>query len=207
MRTIRSYLRDGWNWTSNRILLLGAEKDFVEDVEVRTNEVVSDGFRDLWVEKFRRALRLIDGVHPIVGRRLRRYVDLVVISDVQGPEYVHSIRAIRLLGPKLTHQDIEGVALEVVHEVTHARIRAWGIPYEDGNQARHERACVRAEVRMALRLPNGRSRAEAALAKLRTPWWTPEALNQRRIGEIERLELPASWKTFLTDRIRRRSEK
>lgn len=77
-----------------------------------------------------------------------------------------------------------------------------GIRYSHDARARHELACVKAEVRFAMRI--GRSDlAERAVAKLDEPWWSDEALKPRALAEFDRLDLGGPVGRLLRQRVER----
>lgn len=80
----------------------------------------------------------------------------------------------------------ERIALQIVHEATHAALWARGFDYEPANRQRIEQVCVRAEVRFAERLADGNSLKAEALAKLEgPPWWTDSAIAHRLETDLD----------------------
>jgi hypothetical protein len=100
------------------------------------------------------ALRLVREGSPTVFKRMEQNVDRFAITERHGPKYWHQFRVcVFSLGQVLEWQPSQLASL-VVHEVTHATIRARGInPREDVTMVRKaERMCVRAQLRFARRL-------------------------------------------------------
>lgn len=149
----------------------------------------------MWFEKVRRALVLIETTAPHVMRRLRNDVDRILVDGARGSAYIRPIRTIRLYGRTLQHFDTVRAAMTIVHEGTHARIAARGIPYAAGQRGRQERLCVEAEARFVARLPGGAEIARKEMQKLQHRWWCDEALAERDQEERKRL------RTLLLDRL------
>lgn len=163
------------------------------------------GFAPVWFEKIRRALALIERTSPRIARRISRDVDSILVSQIVGPDYVRGVRAIRLRGPAMLQREVRDVALTIIHEATHARIANRGISYAQGQQARHEHACVRAEARFARKLPGGDALVDDIMSKLERRWWTDDARRSRRLAEFDRLNLKGPIPRFIRRRIERRS--
>lgn len=137
----------------------------------------------------------------MVLSRLRQDVDCILIDAVVGNHFYTAARAIRLRGPSLDRIDTARVAKILVHEATHARIEARGIPYARDQQARHERVCVNAEKRFARKLMDGDALADESEDQLKTPWWTDEERQKRKVREWEELGVP-QWLPKLLRRLR-----
>jgi hypothetical protein len=86
----------------------------------------------------------------------------------------------------------------LVHEATHARLWGCGIPYTVANRDRVERACLRAEMRFASRMPNPTITLEWIEAKLKNASsWSDSSLRERRKHEIGGFDLPNWLRRFL----------
>lgn len=181
--------------------LLGTQRDSWHGLRLYADEDEDADFSVLWLEKVRRALALIEQTAPQTAARVRRDVRLISVSGVWGPDYEDVLRAIRLHGPALLWQDSTQVALTIVHEAMHARIARRGIPYADDQRERHERAATAAEVRFAKKLPGGEELVGPVLQKLQTPWWTDEALAERRLREFDLLKWHGRLARFFRRRI------
>lgn len=123
--------------------------------------------------------------------RLKRDVRRLVVIDQAGPEFWPRLRAC-VLTPRGLALDEEEVALTIVHEATHARLYRSGIPYHPQLRARIENCCVKQEIEFAHTLPRGATLAEARRAQLETPWWSPDALFERRLSQLQGAGAP-NW--------------
>jgi hypothetical protein len=75
-------------------------------------------------------------------------------------EYSPTLEAIIIRPAFLLERPIMSVALLIVHEATHARLRRKGLRYLPGVKNRHERRCVREEISFAGRLGDPQEREE-----------------------------------------------
>ena len=94
-------------------------------------------------------------------------------------------------------RDAESVATAIVHEATHARLWHRGIRYDEAVRQRVEGICLRRELALARKLPDGhhvRQWAENTLA-LPVSYWTDESARDRSLqGRIEALQhLERNW--------------
>lgn len=64
---------------------------------------------------------------------------------------------------------VEELALTLVHEGTHARLRRRGFGYDEAIRGRIERICIRSELSVAQRLPNGAPLIEPREERLQWP--------------------------------------
>lgn len=187
MFSIRSRVARLWWWAWPRLeLRLGEHSEFGGFELIAVDHGLED-FAPMWFEKVRRALILIETTAPHVARRLRKDVDRIVIDGARGSGYIRSLRAIRLYAGTLQHFDTIRAAMTIVHEGTHARIAARGIPYAADQRGRQERLCVKAETRFAARVPGGAEIATGEMRKLQRRWWSDEAMAERRQNETERI--------------------
>ncbi len=91
----------------------------------------------------------------------------------------------------------------IIHEATHGRIHAFGIPYAPAMRDRIENACVAQEVAFARRLPGGEALAESEIRGLDRQWWTPKALLDHQVESAQAHKLP-NWLVHLITWIGRR---
>jgi len=129
-------------------------------------------------------LDLIGAYDPQRLHEIERDVRRFGIEKVGGDRYDHGFRAHVLSKHWLSEINNTVVALNVVHEATHARIAARGVPYNQATAARIEALCVGQEIAFARRLPGDQQWIVAIEQKLEKPWWN--ATNQRAKRE-ERL--------------------
>lgn len=138
----------------------------------------------------------VDAALDVIGRhqsrrllRIKRDVHRFLIVDQAGPEFWPRLHAC-VLTPRGLSLDDEEVAVTIVHEAMHARLYATGIPYHPELRDRIERCCVKQEIAFAHSLPRGETLAETSRAQLETPWWTPDALFERRLSQLEEAGAP-----------------
>jgi hypothetical protein len=86
----------------------------------------------------------------------------------------------------------ELIAAVIVHEATHARLWRCGIRYKEAQRPRIEEICLRREIALAAKLPNGedvRDRAERTLPLCASgDYWTDAAFFARYVeGSVEAL--------------------
>jgi hypothetical protein len=92
-------------------------------------------------------------------------------------------KAIQLSRIHLEASTLE-LASVLVHEVTHLRIEAFGVPYTESFQARIEHRCTREQASFLRKYGDeGAAMAELFEEELQRPWWTEQAHRQ----DIERL--------------------
>lgn len=131
------------------------------------------------------ALEIIAKHEPRRLDRIRRDLRHIVIFKQPGAAYWVDIAACAL-PPSIASNDAEDVALTIVHEATHARIRSRGIPYNPAQQARNERICVNEEVFFTAFLADGAERAAKRIARLEAPWWTAVQLRDWKFETLRR---------------------
>ncbi len=184
-----------------RLLLSGSARHRHGSLQLYAWDEDQDVF-PLWFEKVSRALSLIEEAQPWVYQRIGTDVERIFIDHIRGPMFYPPGRVVWLNGPNLHNAEVESVAGTLVHEATHARIWTNRIRYSRDNRARHEIACVKAEIRLAVRL--GRTDlAERAEARLDDPWWSDEALRKRALSEFDQVGLDGLVGRFLRRRVER----
>jgi hypothetical protein len=165
-----------WQWPVARGLLLVSTRTRLDGFDVYDASI--DG-TEAPLGRISEALELIRARAPRRSERLRRDVRRIVVIAAGGPEYWPEADAI-VVTRRTLDQSREEVALVIVHEATHARLWAMGIPYIHALRGRIEHTCVRAEVAFAQTLPDAEGWTERLQRKLETPWWTDDALRARR---------------------------
>lgn len=141
------------------------------------------------IPKVAEAIHLIGSRRPIFLRRIRRNLRGVVINNSRTG-YLENRRICILNDISVDRQDPEEIALDLVHEVTHAVLHRAGFRYEGHMRARLERACVKAEIRMAQFFPGGPALAERTAAKLDEVWWTDDDLREGRDADLRAASVP-----------------
>lgn len=148
------------------------------------------------------ALALIERYDPVVLLRLRGHLRAVVVNDSRTG-YLPYQKLCVLNSQSLDRQTPGEIALNLAHEVAHAVFHRAGIPYVEPVRTRIEEACVRAEVRLARKLPGGEDLATSAAAKLNQPWWSDADLESEREAQLRAAEVP-EWVIRLRRRLRTR---
>ena len=142
------------------------------------------------INKLTSALELLATHAPVRLAALRRDVSQIVVLPLPNlASYTHWDRVCMLNCDVVTWTKAEPdwIALLLVHEGTHARLRRAGFGNEDAVRARIERICITAELIVAQRLPNAKIYKKVAEARLDRPpsEYTDEA---RRLRESEHLD-------------------
>ncbi len=88
------------SWCAYRLTLFGTRKAKFRGLHIIA-DVNDPDHSQAWVAAVVDALNLLDRTAEFRFERMRRDVQRIIISGVVGPEYVHSLRAIRLHGPHL----------------------------------------------------------------------------------------------------------
>lgn len=138
---------------------------------------------------------------PVWLRRMRKHLRAIVI-DEQHTAYVPSQRTCRLDAAELDSESPAEVAIALVHETAHAVIQAAGHSYRPEKRARIERACLRAELRLAIRVGDAEL-VERISNDFGLVWWDDAQLRAVHDGDWRRLGLP-EWLIWLWRLIRPR---
>jgi len=131
------------------------------------------------LEHIREAMDLISSVDQRRFRILQRELSKILITWGDGPSFWPFSTACVLPKEYVEKEGTAGLASTIIHEVTHARLWRKGFRYDQEIRRRIESACVREQIRFALRLPEGPqivSRLEAAFEK---EWWSDEQIRDR----------------------------
>lgn len=126
-----------------------------------------------------KALELLAEHWPLALRRVQREIGRVLIVEKGRIQHLHPFK-----GCSLTQQVVslppEQVALVLVHEAAHGQIARWGTRQTDDVKERIERACVKRELALIDRLPEGREGLRDWVEqRLATEWWTEESTRER----------------------------
>jgi len=102
----------------------------------------------------------------------------------------------------------EHIALTLVHELTHARLCASGIPYEEGRRGSIEVICAMAELAFAQKLPNRPDLTERAERRI-TEWsagredhWSDDTMREAKLEQLREMGTP-NWILAVLRRISR----
>jgi hypothetical protein len=84
------------------------------------------------------------------------------------------------------------LAMTLVHEATHGYLGSRGFVYEEGRREQIEEICVRTEIALARRLPEGAELVAGAEAQLKIPsdYWKTGAFVQRDIEHLKKCGVP-----------------
>lgn len=177
-----------WIWLVARGLLLVSARSRIDGLAVYD---ATSGVSGAPLARLHDALELIRTRAPRRYLRIMRDVRRVVIIAAGGPEYWVQIDAIAITLLTL-NQSPEDVALAIVHEAMHARIALMGIPNPRVLRERIERICVKAEIAFAQTLPDADGWIAHVQRQLDTPWWTDDAVRERRADAWRELVKPPS---------------
>lgn len=134
------------------------------------------------------ALAVVESHNPTLLRRMRRNLRAIVIVRTRTV-YAAGRRLCLLNFVELDSGSSAEVALSLVHETTHAAIEAAGIPYRKGTRSRIERACVRAELRLATRIGDP-GLIEQTKRTMDLVWWEDDQMRAVREGEWRAVGIP-----------------
>lgn len=163
-RMILPYL----HWVYQRVLAIAllrmSIRDEVDGFMVHVDPNVPGGEQtiDAIYDRVGASLRMIRELAPLRWRRIQR--DVRRIAVFQPPtggygEFSPVMRAILLQPAYVLDRPEASVALLIVHEATHARLRNRGLRYLPDVRARHERICIRQEIELARKFPDEPQRA------------------------------------------------
>jgi len=131
--------------------------------------LASVGDKEEAFRRIDRALALTREHHSGSYRQVSRFLSLIVVTDVGSSLgwYWHPLRACFLDPSHVFRDSAEALAMTIVHEATHARIRQAGIDWEADCRPRVEAICIGAELRLAERLPEANALLENAMDRRR----------------------------------------
>jgi len=145
---------------------------------------------DLLEDRVGRALDLIAAYDPRQLRTITTYVRRFGIEPSGGDRYDPGFQAHVVSKDWLAQSNNTTVALNIVHEATHARLAARSILNNSSTAARIEAVCVRQEVSFARHLPGDQGWIEALARSTDDPWWTPEEQHRRREQRLRGVGAP-----------------
>jgi hypothetical protein len=155
-------------------------------------------------QRVKDGLGIIKAYDPRRFERIRRYLRLIALVERGGEVYDHALRTYIVDVGILKQRHTEEVAMAIVHEATHARLRHCGIQTTERNHARIEELCVKEEIAFASRLPGGAPFIEHARRKIHTPWWGKEESHRRVDEQLRSLGVP-KWVIRVRQRLTARS--
>jgi len=167
--------------------------------------LAADGDAEGFFRKIEAALELIAAASPRHFRCVQRYLDRIVLVTGGGEVYDEAMRGYLVDQPSFQGRTPVQIASAIVHETTHARLHRAGIPYNPPIRDRVEHCCVQQELDFLVSMPNTEPLVAAREAALLRPWWTPNALHERRIKQLEAYGFP-KFVVRIYDRWRRPKE-
>jgi hypothetical protein len=133
------------------------------------------------------ALGLINELHPRFFRRIRHDLKRFYIRRGAGAQYWSRLRLCVLEANRVSQGQAHEIALDIIHEATHARLLSAGIPWVPELFERVERRCVNAEILFCKRLSErGYSVGERILwyeRRLESPIYTRKAIHAWRLRD------------------------
>jgi hypothetical protein len=119
----------------------------------------------------------------------------ITVLKHNGAEYNRALDACVFDERFLAHEDASTnrIASAILHEATHARIERYGIIYEEGRRVRIESICLRRELALAARLPDGAQLQQLISGNLEWHLANPDFFSdaqfreRRHSGELEAL--------------------
>jgi hypothetical protein len=190
------------------------QPDFLDRIAIRKS--ISKQLDGIWIGSFgdashshailqrvEEALGLIKRFDPNRYARLCRDLSRIWVLPLPGfnGRYNVTLNACQLDVTFVLHPQtpLALVAATIVHEATHARFQHSGISYREGFRPRIERACRRAEIGFAAKLPDGgavRQRAEQALS-IPDQVWSTRALHLREVQGYAKALHERGWPRWL----------
>ncbi|MFA5193303.1 MAG: hypothetical protein WC740_21550 [Verrucomicrobiia bacterium] len=133
-------------------------------------------------------MKLIADVSPVCYARIRREFRGFLVNGIKGARaynacWNRTLETCELDIGYMCSEDatLADVATTIIHEATHAHLFHKGIDYNESRRARVERACFRAQIRFAKRLPDGKQIVDSVIGNMQREqsYWTNDALIQR----------------------------
>lgn len=132
---------------------------------------------------------LIQRHDPALLLRLRTNLRAIAIN-YSRTGYLRYLRLCVLNRSSIDIQTVDEIALDLAHEGAHAVLHRIGFRNDEAARERLEHACVRAELRLARRLPDGGRHVERLQSKFGQVWWTDEDLRLGREAELRTAQWP-----------------
>ena len=126
----------------------------------------------LLFERVGAALEMIRQYDPVRFRRMQREVAWIGVtnSPAYAGQYWPGPQAVVLDASFVRDFVVESIAMVIVHEATHARIRQTGVRVK-GREGRIEHTCVEQEIIFARRIPGTERLIQGAREKLASRYW------------------------------------
>lgn len=151
-----------------------------------------DASSDQWINKVGEALHFIEDYNPRLRRRIVRDLRRLVLFGVGGELYDPGVGCYVMDRMTMVARSVPEMALAIVHESIHARLfRRFGVRHQLAQIDRVEHLCINQEVAFA-ELTGDLSLMQTAREKHGENWWTPQAMEKRRMELRESVPWP-SW--------------
>ncbi len=182
-----------------RIEFAVAKKRSLHGVVVAVVPSSDKGVQEKIFVKVDQALKLIGEIFPVRCAQIRRHFRAIVVSGPPGLRVYNGrweqYRGVCLLAfdymisVEATPSDVAGT---IIHEFTHARLFLHGFGYEEEMRKRVDRACCKAVIRFARRLPDGQSIIESATYFMNcdSAIWNDSARLQREADAFLKIGCP-----------------
>ena len=158
--------------------------------------VKDDSHRATFFQKFGEALQLIADYDPMRLARIQRDLKRIILVPEAAGYYQHSLRTywtdLRVLA-----QPVWRIATFIVHEATHARLRAAGVARRPGSKEtpeewdrRVETLCVQEEISFARRFTDSPEVFQYLQKTIDTKWWTEDKIRDREVRMLRGMGVP-----------------
>lgn len=132
-------------------------------------------------------IQAFDGRRSVqVAERLPRFI----LVSGGGDHFSPVLRAHMVDANQLSTRTNAQMALNIVHEATHARVHSAGIPMTEDTASRIERICVREQIAFAQRLPDCEQTIRQLEKVLDHPWWGSKPARSRAEERLRGLGVP-----------------
>jgi len=149
LRVSRNPIRRGLSYVGFRVMMALCSKKKMGGITLHHLAAAEDGA--VLLQKVQDALEVIRAESAQRMVRISRVIPRVAIVGLDGSYgwYWHDLRACFLDPDYIRAADRDSIAMTIVHEAVHARIRQWGIRMNEQNRPRVERVCTSAELAFA----------------------------------------------------------
>ena len=219
---LRRSLRHARWYLAWRTYLAMATRRKVHGIKIRAAAPVDEEANRRALDMVEAALHLIAQYDPRRMRRIVRDVEWILITRTTyaSAYYERDWKMCVINRSYLTDAGASaaGTAATIVHEATHARLLACGIPYDEPLRPRVEALCYAEGANFARRLPEGDRLAQEILHTQPTAsdHWSAERLGRRasdsrqaayadQLKDLEAAELPGWIMRWLSKLVRTRA--
>jgi hypothetical protein len=140
--------------------------------------------------KLSAALELVEGTDKRRFALIRRHLARIALVQQGGELFDPQIRTYVMDRDLLSKRSVPHVAMGIIHEMTHARLRARGVVTNHSNVERIESVCVAEEIDFAKRLPDSEDLVKLAESKMANPWWDSVEVERRVKDQLDSINAP-----------------